>query len=257
MFVIKQFLKELILPPGIWIILLVLVFVFWKRNWARKVFLGTLLLILVIHSGLVSRSLAYALESRFPPLIDCRKVAAYDAIVVLTGGSIPASGLIPFPSIQSQTFRRLEEAWRLYRMAPKPIVVSGGHSDPFTPSQSENKIVCDYLVLWGAPREIVISEPDSRDTFESAIQVKRILQKNGWRRYLLVTSAVHMPRSMMTFAAIAPEPIAAPGDFTVNKVTVTPFSLFPGEGAARANRLMLNEYVGLIDYYFRIRMNLR
>ena len=142
-------------------------------------------------------------------------------------------------------------------MEHKPIVVSGGHSDPFTPSQDENKIVCDYLVLWGVPPENVISVADSRDTFESAIQVKKILRKNGWKRYLLVTSALHMKRSMMTFAALAPEPIAAPGDFTVNRIMWSPLALLPGEGAAFENRVIINEYVGLIDYYLRLWMDAR
>jgi uncharacterized SAM-binding protein YcdF (DUF218 family) len=253
MFILKSFLKVLILPPGIWMVLLALVFVLWKRHWARKFFLGAFLLILALHSGLVSRSLAYVLESRFPPLLDCRKAEPYDAIVVLSSGSIPATGLIPFPSIPVQTFRRLEEVLRLYRIARKPIVVSGGHVDPFSPSLDENKIACDYLVLWGVAREDVIPEPNSRDTFESALEVKKILNGKGWKRYLLVTSALHLPRSMMTFAAITPEPIAAPGDFTISKVAMSPFAFLPGEGAAHENVAVLNEYIGLIDYYLRLR----
>ena len=52
---------------------------------------------------------------------------------------IPAEGLIPFPSIDESMFRRLEETWRLYRIRPTPIVVSGGHVNPFTPAKDENR----------------------------------------------------------------------------------------------------------------------
>jgi hypothetical protein len=58
---------------------------------------------------------------------------------------------------------------------------------------------------------------------------------------------------MMTFAAITPEPIAAPGDFTISKVAISPFAFLPGEGAAHENVAVLNEYIGLIDYYLRLR----
>jgi len=185
-------------------------------------------------------------------LHDPRKAGAYDGIVVLTGGITPAGGLIPFPSIQESMFRRLDEAWRLYRIRPKPIIVSGGHVNPFTPDMDENKIARDYLIRWGVPKNDVFGEEKSRDTFESAVEVQKLLKKTGWKRYLLVTSALHMPRSMLAFAARAPEPIPAPGDFSVGELELTPFSFFPGEHAASKLSGALHEYIGLANYYYRV-----
>ena len=88
---------------------------------------------------------------------------------------IPAEGLIPFPSIDGSMFRRLEEAWRLYRIRPTPIVVSGGHVNPFTPAKDENRIARDYLIRWGVPKADVLGEGNSRDTFESAVEVEKLL----------------------------------------------------------------------------------
>src|SRR5687767_5026197 len=192
MFVLKQFLKPLLLPPAVWLILLLLVLVFWRRRWARKLLAATWVLIFALHSGLVNHALRYPLESRYAPLLDPKTAGPYDAIVVLTGGSIPAEGLIPFPSVNESMFRRLEEAWRLYRIQPKPIVVSGGHVNPFTPAKNENAIAREYLIRWGVPRQDVLGEDRSRDTFESAEEVQKMLRQRGWKRYLLVTSASHM-----------------------------------------------------------------
>ena len=150
-------------------------------------------------------------------------------------------------------FRRLDEAWRLYRIHPTSVIVSGGHGNPFTPSKQENQIACEYLLRWGVPTADVIAEPHSRDTFESAIEVHKLLQARGWTRYLLVTSAVHMPRSMLVFQAVTPEPIAAPGDFTLGEYTITPSSLFPGEMAGVGMFSILHEYAGLANYYWRTR----
>jgi uncharacterized SAM-binding protein YcdF (DUF218 family) len=204
MFILKQFLKELILPPAVWMILLALVLIFWKKRWARKALLGTLVLIFLLHSGRVQQYVRYGLESRYVPLIDPHPAEPYDAIVVLTGGLVSAGGLIPFPTISETMFRRLDEAWRLYRIAPKPIIVSGGHVDPFTPPRDENKIACDYLVLWGVPARHVI-----------------------------------------------PEPIAAPGDFTVGNNPFSPLHLFPSEETAGRMSAALHEYLGLINYRWR------
>lgn len=254
MFVLKQFLKQLILPPTLWLILLFAVLIFWRRRWARKLLFATLCLIFALHSGLVSHALLYPLESRYAPIIDPSQAEPYDAIVVLTAGLIPAEGLIPFPSMDEHMFRRLDEAWRLYSIRPKPIIVSGGHVNPFTPPMNENQIARDYLARWGVPTSDVLAEDRSRDTFESAIEVEKLLRQKGWKRYLLVTSAIHMPRSMLAFDSNAPQPIAAPGDFSLGKLRLTPLDFFPSEGAAKRTYFSLHEYIGLANYYWRARV---
>src|SRR4026208_1688832 len=95
MFVLKQFLKALLLPPTPWLILLLAVVIFWRRTWARTLLFLTVLLIFALHSGPINYILRYPLELRYPALIDPKMAGAYDAIVVLTGGSVPADGLLP------------------------------------------------------------------------------------------------------------------------------------------------------------------
>lgn len=252
MFVLKQFLKQMILPPTPWILLLLVVLIYWRRRWARKLFVFTFCLIVALHSGFLGYGLRYPLESRYPPLIDPTTAEPYDGIVVLTSSVIPAEGLIPFPSIDQYMFRRLDEAWRLYRIRPKPIIVSGGHVNPFTPDKDENAIARDFLIRWGVSRNNILAEDHSRDTFESAIEVEKMIRKKGWKRYLLVTSAEHMPRSMLAFSSKAPEPIPAPGDFYLGEFKLNPLGLLPGEGAAREIFFSVHEYIGLINYYWRV-----
>jgi uncharacterized SAM-binding protein YcdF (DUF218 family) len=250
MFLVKQFLKQLVLSPTPWIVLLILVGLFWRRRWARKLFWAAIVVILALHSVYVETFLRYPLESRYPPVIDPRTAEPYDAIVVLMAGTTPAGGLIPFPKISESLFNRLDEAWRLYRLDPKPIVVSGGHVDPLTVPENENQIARDYLIRWGVPVKHVIAEDESRDTFESAIAMQKLLQQKGWKRYLLVTSAIHMPRSMLAFQSIAPQAIAAPGDFTA---VFSPAEILPNEDAAAKILASAHEYLGIVFYRWRLR----
>jgi uncharacterized SAM-binding protein YcdF (DUF218 family) len=252
MFALKQFVKAFLSPPMPWFLMLLAVLIFWRRTWARKFLLLTFLLILGLHSGPVSYALRYPLESRYPPLVDPLRASPYDAIVVLTSGSIAAEGLIPFPSIDERMFRRLDEAWRLYRIRPKPIIVSGGHVNPFTSEKDENRIAREFLIRWGVPKKDVIGEESSRDTFESALAIRKILAQHGWKRYLLVTSALHMPRSLLVFSQRAPEPTAAPGDFSIGALELTPFDFFPSEAAAAKISAAIHEYLGLANYYWRL-----
>jgi len=251
MFLLKQFIKPFFLPPWPWILLLIFVFFFWHRRWTRKFYGFTLLLIIAMHSGIVGYWLSYPLESRYPPLLDPRSVGDYDAIVVLTSSVFHREGLIPYPSLDQAMFRRIEEAFRLYQIQPKPIVVSGGHVNPLTPARDENKIPRDYLARWGVRPQHIIGEANSRDTFESAVQVEKILKQKGWKRYLLVTSAEHMPRSMLVFTAKAPEPIPAPGDFDLGKFELSVGDFYPNVGVAREIYFSLHEYIGLVNYYWR------
>ena len=255
MFTAKLFLTALLLPPTVWLLLLLAVLIFWRRSWARKLFLFTFLLILALHTGPLNYVLRYPLESGYPPVLDPRKAGSYDAIVVLTGGITPASGMIPFSTIDQFMFRRLDEALRLYRLQPKPIIVSGGHVNPFTEDKNENKIARDFLIKWGVPAKDVLGEGKSRDTFESAVETRKLLVEKGYKRYLLVTSAFHMPRSMLAFAARAPEPVPAPGDFSLGALEFTPFDFFPSESAARQLFITLHEYLGLANYHWRLRFS--
>lgn len=252
MFVLKQFIKPFFLPPVPWILLLILVFLFWHRRWARKLFFFTIVLILALHSGIVGYWLSYPLESRYPPLLDPRTAGHYDAIVVLTSSVVVPEGFIPFASLDYAMFRRVEEALRLYKIAPRPIVVSGGHVNPFTKDRGANRIPREYLARWGVRADHIVAEDKSRDTFESAVQVQKILKQKGWKRYLLVTSAEHMPRSMLVFNAKAPEAIPAPGDFSLGEFKLSPFSFYPNVGVSREIYFSLHEYIGLANYYWRL-----
>jgi len=98
----------------------------------------------------------------------------------------------------------------------------------------------------------VIPEPNSRDTFESAREVGKILERRGWRRYLLVTSARHMPRSLMVFARLAREPIPAPGDFRAGRVSWSPLKMWPSEQSAEDFVGVLNECLGIVNYRLRL-----
>jgi uncharacterized SAM-binding protein YcdF (DUF218 family) len=254
MFLLKQFLKPLILPPMPLFVLLLLCGIFWRKRWARGLFWTSLALLFLFHSPEFSEVLRHPLESRYPALMDPSTAEPYDAIVVLMAGVIPEGGLVPYSTITDPLFHRLDEAWRLYRLRPRPIIVSGGHVNPLTRARNENQVACDYLISWGVPREQVIAEASSRDTFESAIEVNKILLQKGWKRYLLVTSAIHMPRSMFAFGPIAPEPLAAPGDFNYSGEGS---GAIVGEDSASQIAEAVYEYLGLINYRWRMHFYLK
>ena len=92
MFVLKQLLKFLVLPPSCWLLLLLAVLLFWKRQWGRKFLAGVVTAIYLFHSFIVSAGLSWLLESRYKLLLDPRSIGSYDAIVTLSPArSLPAA----------------------------------------------------------------------------------------------------------------------------------------------------------------------
>lgn len=117
------------------------------------------------------------------PLLLCveNRPAPADAIVVLGGDFAD----------------RADRAAELFArgLAPR-IVVSGAgdHQDMF-----------DRLRLRGVPPPAVVSEPDSRNTWEDARFSMVRLRAVGAHRVILVTSWYHSRRALACFAAVAPD----------------------------------------------------
>jgi uncharacterized SAM-binding protein YcdF (DUF218 family) len=66
----------------------------------------------------------------------------------------------------------------------------------------------------GVKSEDIIIQSQPKDTQQEAVEVKKIVQN---KPFLLVTSALHMPRAMLLFKNEGLSPIAAPTDFLYDK----------------------------------------
>jgi uncharacterized SAM-binding protein YcdF (DUF218 family) len=94
------------------------------------------------------------------------------------------------------------------------------------------------------PEERIILECGSRDTYEEAKEIKKLL---GDQKFLLVTSAFHMPRSMNIFKKLGLNAIPAPGDFRAQgRAQLTVKDFFPW-GMEEAN-FAATEYLGMLFY---------
>ncbi len=117
------------------------------------------------------------------------------------------------------------------------------------------------LEMLGVPRSAMWFEPDSRNTYESAVSCKTILQAKGIHRIILVTSASHMPRSVGLFEHQGFEVIPAPTDFVVTRLTWDEFvkggpaswvmQLLPSVDDLATTTRMLKEYFGIFIYRMR------
>lgn len=118
----------------------------------------------------------------------------YDVIVVL-GTRVTPDGLAS-PALA----RRVARAAELHRdgLADRVLLCGGlGRHPP-----AEAHVMRDLALQSGIPEASLIVEDASRTTLENAVNAAAILSENGWRKAVIVTDALHLPRSLMTFRGV-------------------------------------------------------
>ncbi len=107
----------------------------------------------------------------------------------------------------------------------------------------------------GVERERVTLESTSRDTYENAMFSARLVQPRPEQRWLLVTSASHMPRAMGCFRRAGFNVVAWPVDYhTPRRLSFSGFNRSIPEGLSNLDGIA-HEYVGLLMYYVTGRIN--
>jgi uncharacterized SAM-binding protein YcdF (DUF218 family) len=111
------------------------------------------------------------------------------------------------------------------------------------------------LTALGVPREQLILEANARDTYENAVFLKDELTKQGLldpgMRWVLITSAYHMPRAMGAFRAAGFDVEAWPVDYRTRGEAdlIRPFDKV-SEGLRRVDTAS-REWAGLFAYWLR------
>ncbi|HOF04851.1 MAG TPA: ElyC/SanA/YdcF family protein [Syntrophales bacterium] len=210
---------------------------------------GTVLLALASY-GFIVDPLITPLESRYPPLLnpeDIPRRQDVKFVVVLGGGSYPAGDLPLSSRLSPESLTRLLEGMRLYRLLPgTKLLLSGG---AFLQDEPEAALLAKTALLMGAREEDLLREDKSLDTADQAREIAAMIGKS---HFLLVTSAVHMPRSVTLFRRHGLDPVPAPTNFlAVKRTRLQPGSFFPNATSLRKLEATGHEYLGLLAIMLR------
>jgi uncharacterized SAM-binding protein YcdF (DUF218 family) len=103
--------------------------------------------------------------------------------------------------------------------------------------------MADVASVLGISNSDMVLEPDSKDTKDEARLIQKIVENE---KFILVTSASHMPRSMALFKKRGMQPIPAPTDHAIKRRRgIHPGVFFPSSGKIRNAELVFYEYLGL------------
>ena len=189
----------------------------------------------------------YSLESRFPPWDATKGVP--DGIVVLGGSIDPVLSAAHGGAVVKVAADRIIAAAALAHRYPKArIIFSGGSANLISDEVREADYASALFESLGISKQRLTMERASRNTFENAEFSKAIAAPKSGERWLLVTSAYHMPRSVGLFrkAGFAVEPY--PVDWRVGgRTDLVSFQIFSVDGLANVDT-GVREWIGLVAY---------
>ncbi len=197
--------------------------------------------------SLVGDLLCIPLEKEHPPYQDSARDV--DGIVVLTAGLQNLSHLGLGTKPGGASILRLNHGIEIYRkLKSVPIIICGGNGDPANPHLSEGRALWHVAISLGVPEKDLILEDKSKTTYEGIYKVKALMGK-ARKRIILVTSAMHMPRSVDFYRKGGFEVIPAPTDYITQKIKVNLTSLIPSLRGLKVSSTAISEYLLRVYYY--------
>ncbi len=192
------------------------------------------------------------LEQRFPAPDGLPE--RVDGIIVL-GGAVGVAGTVAYgrPALNGHAERMTEFIALARRYPAAKLVFTGGDATLLGDGKVTEADVARFLFeTIGPAPDRVIYESESRNTFENAINSKRLVAPADGERWLLVTSAFHMPRAVGVFrkAGWTVEPY--PVDYKSRRRPGLRFSL---AGGLSKLHYATHEWIGMIAYRLMDRMD--
>jgi uncharacterized SAM-binding protein YcdF (DUF218 family) len=205
--------------------------------------------------------------ARIPARLAARKEAAYyefsisrltatninhvDA-VVQCGGLLSPSPYDLSGANYSDSVDRLLASVEAARRLHLPLVLGGGAAGG-NGAPPESTFERAWLANWGLTNFTVMDLGVCRDTHDEALAAARLAKLHGWKRILLVTSAIHMDRAWAAFQRTGLEvvPLACDFDGPAAPNGKWTLKLLPSIGSAALFKMWLTEEVGLWYYWLR------
>ena len=213
----------------------------------RRLAVSSVILIALFGLSPLGNAIILPLEERFPPWDASRGAPA--GIVVL-GGALdtvvsPARGEVAL----NEAAERMTAVAELARRFPDArIVFTGGSGRIIYDGAPESELAARLFDSFGIAKQRILLEDKSRDTDENARFTRDLVQPKPSERWLIVTSAHHMPRSVGVFRAAGFPVEAFPVDYRTRGAIdlLRPFATL-GDGLRRTDTAA-REWVGLVMY---------
>ncbi len=223
-FILKKIISSMIMPLTFGLILTFIGLVFLYKNNLKKakIYLTiSFIWITTISYVPISNFLISPLETTYKKLDVMPQDVKY---ILLLGGDME---------------NRAWELLRLHHLLPDAKIITSGYAGRGEIPEAIK--TANILHNIGIPKSSIIIYDKPKDTKEEAIKIKELINDE---KFVLITSAYHMPRAIALFKKEGLNPIPAPTDFKIkdsDKILSTP----SGDNIKKSE-IAIHEYIGLI-----------
>ena len=201
MFFILSKTLSFLLTPFTWIVILLLLALFFKKNkkWSKRFMVSTVIVTLFFTNQFIADEAISIWE--YPITQDKELAESYDAGIVLGGGMITIDKEYNRMTFRNSTDRILQ-AVSLYKTGKiKKMLISGGAGSLVYRNMLESVLLKKYLLTIGIPDSVILTDSLSDNTYQNAVRSAQILNKDfpEGGKFLLITSSTHMRRALGCF----------------------------------------------------------
>jgi uncharacterized SAM-binding protein YcdF (DUF218 family) len=211
----------------------------------KRILIAAIIFTVIFTNGALYGSLLMWWQPEAKPQRHSKK---YDTAIMLTGISMGNSKKERF--FGGGVNDRFIQAARLYHTGTvKHILINGGNGSLGKDEMLEADFLYEEFQAMGIPRSALLLEKQSRNTYESAVAARPILDSlHATNSCLVVTSAMHMRRALASFhkAGINADPHVA--NFEVLESRISVWSFLPDFSLLGTWKYLLKEMAGMAVY---------
>jgi uncharacterized SAM-binding protein YcdF (DUF218 family) len=248
-FILSKVLVYLVMPFTIVCACFLFSWLVKNLKWKKRSFIAATVMLLFFSHDFIANEVMHAWEIEARPIASMKK---YKLAIVLTGTT--ANQLLNDRVYFTKGADRVTHTIQLYKEGKiKKILISGGSGKISGESEPEANKFQRVMLLMGVPEQDIMIENETRNTGESAQQVKKILDDSGFQGSdcVLITSAFHMRRSLACYRKVgvnldsfSTDFYSYPRDYDVGTFLVPKIEAFVSW------HKLVKEWVGFVAYKF-------
>ncbi len=215
-----------------------------KRGW-WWILLSAFCLLYFLSIPLIIYPLGYLMEKNYPPPSP-EQLQKVDIMVILAGG-INEGGLRKEAEPSDETSSRLLFGLQMLKQTNASYIVMAGGG---TNTISEAEVMARIAKKMGVDESRIIIDPNSKNTWEHGIELNKILDDKN-KTIGIVTSAVHMNRSVKVFRKYFPNIVPLPSSYLYSSHKLPIRFILPCSRGFYMSMTIFHEVFGLLWYNIR------
>ncbi|MCF8001917.1 MAG: YdcF family protein [Halanaerobiales bacterium] len=245
---IEKIISSLVTLPGLLLFLNLIIFIYLiKISYSSfmKLISGLIVVIMIItFTGLGVHLFVLPLENYANENSGFQQNELKDIPTVVLGGGINYNVNGSESELSAISKSRLLKGIMMARENKMPLIYTGGVGVGYEDT-SEADVALKFVQQFEGID--FIQEKKARTTFENGLKIKQWLEDNQYREIYLVTSAIHMRRSMGVFNRFDVNYIPVVSNYAYSH-NLSWLDYLPNRGSLRANMQAIHEWIGIAWY---------